>query len=120
MASKDSPYSTGFLSSNINFSDDTSQLFKQIKREEDETHQSIPTLPFELSMLPEYFANMVDNAMNASINIDKVVNSKNLKNKDDLLRLKENVDKMIRFLIKTVDPTLDKFAIRSKLETNED
>ena len=33
MASKDSPYSTGFLSSNINFSDDTSEMFKQIKKE---------------------------------------------------------------------------------------
>jgi hypothetical protein len=120
MASKDSPYSTGFLSSNINFSDDTSEMFKQIKKEEDITHDAIPTLPFELSMLPEYFANMVDNAMNASINIDKVLSTKDLKNKKDLTKLKENVDKMIRFLIKNVDPTLDKYAIRSKLETNED
>ena len=71
-------------------------------------------------MLPEYFANMVDNAMNASINIDKVLSTKDLKNKKDLTKLKENVDKMIRFLIKNVDPTLDKYAIRSKLETNED
>ena len=36
MASKDSPYSTGFMSANINFDNDTEQMFKQIKREEDD------------------------------------------------------------------------------------
>lgn len=119
MASKDSPYSTGFLSSNINFSDDTSEMFKKIKEEEDITHEATPTLPFELSMLPEYFASMVDNGMNASINIDKVLSTKDLKNKNDLLKLKENLDKMIRFLVKNVDPTLDKFAIRSRVDSDE-
>lgn len=120
MASKDSPYSTGFLSSNINFNTDSAEMFKQIKREEDETHESIPTLPYELSLLPQYFADIVDNAMNASIQIENVLRSKNYKNKKDLLKLKENVDKMIRYLIRNVDPTLDKFAIRSRMDSNDD
>lgn len=120
MASKDSPYSTGFMSANINFDNDTEQMFKQIKREEDDTHQAIPTLPYELSSLPQYCADVVDNAMRASINIENVLRSKNFKNKDDLLRLKNNLDKMIRYLIKNVDPTLDKFAIRTSMDSDDE
>jgi hypothetical protein len=120
MASKDSPYSTGFMSANINFDNDTEQMFKQIKREEDETHESIPTLPYELSSLPQYFADIVDNAMNASIKIENVLKSKNFKNKKDLEKLKNNVDKMIKYLIRNVDPTLDKFAIRGRLDSNDE
>lgn len=120
MASKDSPYSTGFMSSNINFDTDTEQMFKQIKREEEDTHQAIPTLPYELSLLPQYCADVVDNAMRASINIENVLRSKNFKNKDDLLRLKNNLDKMIRYLIKNVDSTLDKFAIRTSMDSDDE
>jgi hypothetical protein len=120
MASKDSPYSTGFMSSNINFDTDTEQMFRQIKREENETHEAIPTLPYEMTMLPQYCANIVDNAMNASINIENVLKSKNFKNKDDLLKLKNNLDKMIKYLIRNVDPTLDKFAIRRSMDSNDE
>jgi len=120
MASKDSPYSTGFMSSNINFDNDTEQMFKQIKREEDETHEAIPTLPYELTPLPQYFADIVDNAMRASINIENVLKSKNYKHKEDLFKLKSNLDKIIKYLIRNVDPTLDKFAIRSRMDSDDE
>jgi len=40
MRSKDSPYSTGFLSANINFDFDNVENFKKLKKEEKENHNS--------------------------------------------------------------------------------
>jgi len=119
MASKDSPYSTGFLSSNIDFDKDSEELFKKIQKEEELTHQATAQLPFELSKLPEYFATMVDNGMRASINIENVLKSKNIKNKKELLKLKDNTDKMVRYLIMNVDRILDLYAIRANLDSDE-
>lgn len=119
MASKDSPYSTGFLSSNINFNTDSEEMFKRIKEEEKVTHQAIAQLPYEFSQLPQYFADMVDNGMRASINIENILKSNNVEHKKELAKLKDNLDKIVRYLILNVDSTLDKFAIRSNVESDE-
>jgi hypothetical protein len=120
MQTKDSPYSTGFLSANINYDLDTLEQFKSLKKEEDNTHPAGSFLPYELSALPQYCGDIVNNAMDASIKIDTVLNNRNLKNPKPLIKLKKNLDAIIRYMVKNVDSTLDNYAIDANFRSNDE
>lgn len=111
MGKGDSAYSTGFASGRINHNLDTEQQMRQYKREEKETHSAPNVLPYEMGELPTYFASMVDNGMRASRVLEILMETKEYKHKDDLLKLKNNLDKMLMYLLQNVDATLDKFVI---------
>lgn len=119
MGKSDSAYSTGFASGKINHDLDTAQQMRQYKREEKETHSAPNVLPYEMGQLPDYFANMVENGMQASKTLEILLESKEYKHKDDLLKLKNNVDKMLMYLIQNVDATLDKFTIGANKGNDE-
>ncbi len=119
MQTKDSPYSTGFLSANINYDLNTLEQFKNLKKEEDATHPVQAFLPYELSALPQYCGEIVNNAMDASIAINAVLEQRNLKNPEPLEQLKKNLEKIIRYMIKNVDSTLDKYAIDANLRSDD-
>ena len=77
MAKGDSPYSTGFLSSNIDYDTDTKNAFERIKEEEKVTYEGPMTLPFELTLIPQYLGTIVLNAVEASKTISKIEDSEN-------------------------------------------
>lgn len=120
MAKGDSPYSTGFASGKVDFDIDPLVQMRQYKREERETHSAPNTLPYEMAELPQYYANIVDNGLQACKVLDDLLKNKNVKNKKHLLNLKRNTEKSIMYFLKTVDATLDKFVIGGRLDSNED
>lgn len=120
MASKDSPYSTGFLSANINFDFDTVKNFKKFKKEEKENHKSPKSLPYEMHDLPICFATIVENAIKASKIIEPLLESNNIKDKKELAKLKENMDKLVMYLFKNVDDILDKQSIGGKMDVDDE
>ena len=118
MAKSDSPYSTGFVSGKVDFDLDPKGQMKKYKQEEKDTHYAPYTLPYEFSALPEYFANMVDNGLQICKTIESLLGAKDIDHKEDLLKLKDNVDKMVVYLLKNVDSTLDKFTIGANVESD--
>lgn len=119
MAKGDSPYSTGFASSKIDNNLDPLVQMRQYEREEKETHSAPNTLPYEMGELPQYFANIVDNGLQACKVLEDLIKSKNVKHKKDLVTLKKNTEKAIMYFLKTVDPTLDKFVIGGSMEADD-
>lgn len=119
MAKGDSPYSTGFASSKIDNNLDPLVQMRQYKREEKETHSAPNTLPYEMAELPQYFANIVDNGLQACKVLEDLIKSKNVKHKKALITLKKNTEKSIMYFLKTVDPTLDKFVIGGSMEADD-
>jgi hypothetical protein len=109
-----SPYSTKFASGEINYDNDPSQQMKQWKKEERDTHKAPNILPYELGEVPQYYANIIDNAMQAIKALDVALKSKEFKNKKQLLELKRNTEKMMVYLLKNVDPTLEVYSIGAK------
>lgn len=120
MAKGDSPYSTGFASSKIDHNLDPLVQMRQYEREEKETHSAPNTLPYEMGELPQYFANIVDNGLQACKVLEDLIKSKNVKHKESLVALKKNTEKAIMYFLKTVDPTLDKFVIGGSMEADDD
>jgi hypothetical protein len=119
MAKGDSPYSTGFASGKLDYNLDPLVQMRQYEREEKETHSAPTTLPYEMGELPQYYANIVDNGLQACKVLEGLLKSKNVKHKESLINLKKNTEKAIMYFLKTVDPTLDKFVIGGKMESDD-
>ena len=112
MANKgESPYSTKFASGDIDHTLDTSSAFRQYKKEERESSKGPNTLPYEMSNLPQYFGMMVDNGMQASICLENLLKTRDVRHKKTLLKLKKDVEKMVIYLLQNVDQVLEKFTI---------
>jgi hypothetical protein len=115
MATKgDTPYSTNFISGDIDRNNDPSQWMKKYKKEERETHTGPNTLPYEMANLPQQFGAMVDNGMQASKTIEDLLKTKNVEHKKALLKLKRNTEKIVMYLIQNVDSVLEKYTIGAK------
>ena len=115
MANKgESPYSTKFASSEIDHDLNTSAQMRDYKREERETHMGPNTLPYEMSQLPQYYGDMVDNGIQAAKTIEAVLKAKDVQHKEALLKLKKNTEKMVMYLLQNVDFILEKYTIGAK------
>lgn len=110
-----SPYSTSLASSQINFDLKPDQQMDKYKREEEEAKAPY-TLPYELGELPGYFADMVDSGFNAAKTLDNVMRIEKYKDRKELLKLKNNLEQMVSYLMKNVDPILTKFTIGNDSE----
>lgn len=119
MGKSDSPYSTGFASGKIDFDLNPSAQMRRYKTEEKETYEAPRTLPYEMGNLPQYFGDMVDSALQASRVLEDLLKSETIEHREDLIKLKNNTDKIIMYLIQNVDTTLDKFTIGGK-NNNDD
>jgi hypothetical protein len=120
MAKGDSPYSTGFLSSNIDYDIDTMNAFEKIKEDEKITSEGPLTLPFELTLMPQYLGNIVLNAVEASKTISKIEDSENFGNINDLLKLRDGIDKIIHYLVRNTDKTLAKYAVGARIRDDQE
>lgn len=111
-----SPYSTKFHSGEFKREYDPTTNMKIYKREERETHSPQNILPYELSLLPEYFGSIVTNSIEAGKTIERVLDIKEFSNEDreNLLKLKRATEKIVKFLVDNVDPTLEPLTIGHK------
>jgi hypothetical protein len=123
MAAKgQSPYSIGIMSISINHDLDTVEQMAKYKQEEKEA-KAPHTLPYEMGELPQYFGNMVENGVQAARTLETILKSENFENRKELEKLKNNLEKMIVYLMSNVDPILAKFTIGVKdddLEVDKD
>lgn len=110
----ESPYSTKFASGEIDYDHDPRTQMKNWKKEEKETHYAPNVLPYEMANLPEYYGNMVDNGIQACKTLEVALKSKDFKNKKQLLKLKDNTEKMVVYLLQNVDSVLEKHTIGSR------
>jgi len=78
------------------------------------------TLPFELTLVPQYLGNIVLNAVEASKTISKIEESENFGNMGELLKLRNGIDKIIHYLIRNTDKTLAKYAVGARLRDDEE
>lgn len=115
-----SPYSTKFASGDIDLDYNPSVQMRRLKAEEKDTHSAPNILPFEFGPLPTYYANIIDNAMEACKILDSVLKEKEIKHKKQLLTLKQNTEKMLIYLIKNVDSILEKQTIGARHLGDED
>lgn len=106
-----SPYSTKFASGEIDYDLDPTTQMRIWKKEERETHIAPNTLPYELRDLPTYYGAVVDNAFQACKVIEALLKTKDVKDKEALFKLLKNTEKMVVYLLKTVDPTLEKYTL---------
>ena len=67
-----------------------------------------------MANLPEYYGNMVDNGIQACKTLEIALKSKEFKNKKQLLKLKDNTEKMVVYLLQNVDSVLEKHTIGSR------
>lgn len=118
MAGGKSAYSTGFASGKIDHDLNPKGQMKQYKTEEKEAKAS-NVLPYEFSQIPQYYADIVDNAIRASKTIENILRNGEYENDPDLQKLKNNTDKMIVYLTQNVDWILDKFTIGDKMTPND-
>ena len=92
------------------------------KREEDAIPKN--TLPFELSNLPNHFANMVDCGIQACKTLEDISKTPDYEDSEDLAKLKRNVEKMVVYLVQNVDHILEKYTIGARhdkdIEENDD
>lgn len=114
-----SSYSTGFASGHIDHALNPEGQMKQYKMEEKETHQAPRVLPYEFSNLPQYYANIVDNAITASKILEDLVRDGEWENDPELMKLKNNTDKLIVYFNQTVDDVLDNFTIGDSVDNDE-
>jgi hypothetical protein len=114
MAASNSPYSTAIASSKIDFDFESSlnpsEQMRKYKTEEKEA-QAPHTLPFEFGDLPQNLANIVDNAFEASSNLENILKTEKYQKNKDLIRLKMNLEQIIMYLMKNGDKMLEKFTI---------
>jgi hypothetical protein len=110
----ESPYSTKFASGEIDHDHDPRTQMRAWKAEEKETHYGPNVLPYEMAEIPEYYGNMVDNGIQACKAIEVALKTKEFKNKQQLLKLKKNTEKMVVYLLQNVDSTLEKYTIGAR------
>lgn len=115
-----SPYSTKFLSGEIDHAFNPDELMKKYKKEEKETHPTPNILPYEFGDLPILYANIIENAMHASQILENALKNQEITHKKELSKLKKNTEKMIVYLVKNVDPTLEQQTIGHKHLDDED
>ena len=113
------PYQTGPLDGSINHDLDPAQQMRQFKQEDEDSKAEL-ILPYEMAQLPYYFAEMVDNGFQAGKTLEALVQSENFKNRKDLVKLKNNVDKMVMYLVETIDPLFSKYTIGHRGNEFED
>lgn len=115
-----SPYSTKFASGEIDHDLDTSQLMKQYKKEEKDTHNAPNILPYELGDLPMHYGDLIDSGLQACKILETALKMKEIKNKKELAILKKNTEKMVVYLLQNVDSILEKQTIGARHEGDED
>jgi len=108
------PYSTNFISGEIEHELNPSGQMKKYKKDERETYKAPNTLPYEMANLPQYFGAMVDSGMHAAQCIESLLKTNDVEHKKSLLKLKKNVEKMVLYLLQNVDQTLEKYTIGTK------
>ena len=113
MSASNSPYSTAIASGAIDFDFESSlnpsEQMRKYKTDEKEA-KAPHTLPFEFGELPQQMANIVDNAFAASKNLENLLKMEKFQ-KRELIKLKGNLEKIIMYLLKNGDKTLEKFTI---------
>lgn len=110
----ESPYSTKFSSGEIDFDYDPSNMMKQFKSEEKETHKAPNILPYEFGNLPQYYSEIVKNGMEAGKVLSSILKSGEYENKRELHQLMKNTEKIVVYLLKNVDRILEKQTIGSR------
>jgi len=105
-----SPYSVTIAPSKIDYNLNPDQQMAQFKKEEKEA-QAPNSLPYELQKLPDYFADMVSSGFQAGKTLETVLNTPNMENKEELFKLKKNLDKIVVYLMTNVDNILEKSTI---------
>jgi hypothetical protein len=110
----ESPYSTKFASGEIDYDHDPRTQMKKFKQEEAETHYAPNVLPYEMGNLPEHYGNMVDAGIQACKILETALKTKDIKNKKQLLKLKDNTEKMVVYLLQNVDSILEKQTIGAR------
>lgn len=120
MADPNSSYSTKFASGEIDRDHDPRTQMRNWKKEEKETHYAPNVLPYEMANLPDFYGNMVDNGIQACKVLEAALKSKEFKNKKQLLKLKDNTEKMVVYLLQNVDSTLEKYTIGARHVGDED
>jgi hypothetical protein len=114
MSASNSPYSTAIASGSIDF-DFESPLnpSKQMQKyKTDEKLSDAPnTLPFEFGEMPQNLANIVDNAFQASSNLENIIKMEKYQKNGDLIKLKGNLEQIIMYLMKNGDKTLSRYTI---------
>lgn len=114
-----SPYSTKFASGEIKNDLDTTQMFKQYKKEEKDA-EAPNILPYELGDLPMHYGDLIDSGIQACKILETALKMKEVKNKKSLSILKKNTEKMVVYLLKNVDSILEKQTIGVNHEGDED
>jgi len=114
MSASNSPYSTAIASGAIDFDFESSlnpsEQMRKYKTDEKEA-KAPHTLPFEFGELPQQMANIVDNAFVASKNLENLLKMEKFQKNRKLIKLKGNLEKIIMYLLKNGDKTLEKFTI---------
>jgi len=114
MSASNSPYSTAIASGSIDFNFDSSlnpsEQMRKYKTDEKEA-KAPHTLPFEFGELPQQMANIVDNAFSASKNLENLLKMEEFQKNGELIKLKGNLEKIIMYLMRNGDKTLEKFTI---------
>jgi hypothetical protein len=114
MAASNSPYSTAIASGAIDFDFESplnpSEQMRRYKTDE-KMAEAPHTLPFEFGDLPQCLANIVDNAFDASSKLESIIKMEKYQKNGDLIKLKGNLEKIIMYLMKNADKTLEKYTI---------
>lgn len=114
MAASNSPYSTALASGQIEHDFENalnpSEQMRKYKTEE-EFAKAPQTLPYEFGDLPQYLAGVVDNAFQASSNLENILGMEDYKGDKELLKLKLNLEKIVVYLMKNGDKMLRKHTI---------
>ena len=94
---------------------------KQFKQEEKDTYKGPNILPYELGDLPNHYAQMIENGIQACKIIEASLKEPEIQNKKELSKLKKNTEKMLLYLIQNVDPILSHQTIgyNAKEKENE-
>jgi len=118
MAKSSSPYSTTFASGHIDYQQlNPDGQMRRYKTEEKEA-QAPNTLPYEMGNLPTYFGEMVSNGFEACKLIDTLLKSPKYEDAEELVKLRNNTEKMVVYLIKNVDVILEQFTIGAEHEAD--
>jgi hypothetical protein len=109
-----SPYSTEIARSAIDYDLNPTAQMLQYKREEEGALAPL-ALPYEMSELPQMFADMVDSGFSAAKIIENILKSQNFEGDSKKLeKLKINIEKIVIYLLKNVDSTLYTYTIGAK------
>jgi hypothetical protein len=112
MANKgQSPYSTEIAKSSLDYDMNPMAQMLQYKREEEEAKADL-VLPYEMGEIPQYLADMTESGYRAASIMENILKSNNFQgDMKRLAKLKNNLEKMVVYLMQEVDPTLLTFTI---------